>query len=218
MFELAQVSKRFGPLTALDGCDLSIAPGHTTVLIGPSGCGKSTLLRILIGLEAPDDGEVRFDGARVDPEQLPALRQRMGYVIQDGGLFPHLSARDNIALMARYLGWGAERVEAKLGELADLTHFPESALDQLWTTVSRGRGTTVVAVAGPSDYLDAIEVAAQIGGLSGALPEGGVRNVARRDGLGTTLLAAAERLGCTPRHYFQAVGSGTGGMSLRFHS
>ncbi|MDJ0852335.1 MAG: ATP-binding cassette domain-containing protein [Myxococcota bacterium] len=139
MFELAQVSKRFGPLTALDGCDLSLAPGRTTVLIGPSGCGKSTLLRILIGLEVPDDGEVRFDGERVDPEQLPALRQRMGYVIQDGGLFPHLSARDNIALMARYLGWGAERVEAKLGELADLTHFPESALDRFPVQLSGGQ-------------------------------------------------------------------------------
>ncbi len=139
MFELAQVSKRFGTLTALDRCDLALEPGRTTVLIGPSGCGKSTLLRILIGLETPDEGAVRFTGEPLDPEHLPLLRRRMGYVIQDGGLFPHLSARDNIALMARYLGWSEDRVDGKLAELAELTHFPADALNRFPVQLSGGQ-------------------------------------------------------------------------------
>jgi osmoprotectant transport system ATP-binding protein len=93
MFELSGVSKRYGPTHALRGVDLAIEPGRTTVLIGQSGCGKSTLLRVMIGLLRPDAGEVRFDGQIVDDDNALELRRRMGYVIQEGGLFPHLSAR-----------------------------------------------------------------------------------------------------------------------------
>jgi osmoprotectant transport system ATP-binding protein len=139
MFHLDQVSKRYGRLTALDRCELSLESGRTTVLIGPSGCGKSTVLRLMIGLQRPDEGTVRFAGEPLDPQHLPALRQRMGYVIQDGGLFPHLSARDNIALMARHLGWAAQRVESRIAELAELTDFPADALDRFPVQLSGGQ-------------------------------------------------------------------------------
>src|SRR5262245_34863925 len=103
MFALENVSKVYDGRTVLHPTSLTVPAGHTTVLIGPSGCGKSTLLRLLIGLIQPDGGRVLFDGGLVTPETAPQLRRRMGYVIQDGGLFPHLTARDNILLLARYL-------------------------------------------------------------------------------------------------------------------
>ncbi len=139
MFELDAVSKRYGTVTALDRCDLAFEAGRTTVLIGPSGCGKSTILRLMIGLELPEAGQVRFSGEPLDPARIPPLRRRMGYVIQDGGLFPHLTARDNVALMARQLGWDSDRVAARLEDLAELTHFPAAALDRFPTQLSGGQ-------------------------------------------------------------------------------
>src|SRR5207249_524113 len=121
MLQLRGVSKTFGRQEALYPTDLRIPSGQTTVLIGPSGCGKSTLLRLLIGLTTPDAGEVLFEDTPVTPQTAPALRRRMGYVIQDGGLFPHLTARGNVTLMARYLGWDAGRTEPRLRQLAGLT-------------------------------------------------------------------------------------------------
>src|SRR5687768_18595248 len=92
MLELIQVSKSFGDLQVLQPTSLRVEPGQTTVLIGPSGCGKSTLLRIMVGLIRPDSGRVLFEGRELTPENAEELRHAMGYVIQDGGLFPHLTA------------------------------------------------------------------------------------------------------------------------------
>ena len=139
MLELNQVSKSYSDVCALERCDLSIASGQTTVLIGPSGCGKSTILRLIIGLQIPDEGSIHFGGQMLEPARLPELRQRMGYVIQDGGLFPHLSARDNAALMARHLGWPDERIATRINELAELTHFPTDALDRYPLQLSGGQ-------------------------------------------------------------------------------
>ena len=109
------------------------------MLIGPSGCGKSTLLRLMICLIRPDTGTVSFDGRGFDGGDVLDLRRRMGYVIQDGGLFPHLSARDNAALLARHLGWDEDRVEARLRELAELTRFPFDGLDRFPAQLSGGQ-------------------------------------------------------------------------------
>ncbi len=106
MIELRQVSKRFGSHLAADGVDLKCEAGQTVVLIGPSGCGKSTLLRMMAGLVTPDAGAVYFDGEPLSADRLPAVRRRIGYVIQEGGLFPHLTARANVGLMPRYLAVG----------------------------------------------------------------------------------------------------------------
>lgn len=95
-----------------------------------------------------------------------------------------------------------------------LVVVPESALPDMWTTVERGPAARLVAVKAPSDYADAIEVADRIAKRDGFHPEGGARNAARRDGLGTVLLAAAEATGEIPEHYFQAVGSGTGAIGV----
>ena len=139
MLELRGVAKKFGGLPALQPTDLQVTAGRTTVLIGPSGCGKSTLLRLMIGLIEPDAGSVRFEGEVFAPEHVLALRRRMGYVIQDGGLFPHLTARENVGLMVGHLGWNEQRIAARLAELVQLTHFPEDGLERYPVQLSGGQ-------------------------------------------------------------------------------
>jgi osmoprotectant transport system ATP-binding protein len=139
MLSLTGVSKRYDDVEVLKPTDLVVGAGETIVLIGPSGCGKSTLLRLMIGLIRPDTGRVLFEDCEVNPQSAMELRRRMGYVIQDGGLFPHLTARGNVTLMARYLGWGTERIEKRLGELAGLTRFPVEAFDRYPAQVSGGQ-------------------------------------------------------------------------------
>ena len=137
--ELLNVSKCFGATQALQPLDLRIAAGRTTVLIGPSGCGKSTLLRLMNGLIQPDAGTVYFEGEEVLPERALALRQRMGYVIQDGGLFPHLTAWHNVVLMAAYLGWERQRIDARVAQLTELTRFPADGLERFPVQLSGGQ-------------------------------------------------------------------------------
>ena len=139
MFALRGVRKTFGPVTALGPVDLDIAPGRTTVVIGPSGCGKSTLLRLLIGLIPPDEGTIHLGTEPVTSVTAPALRRRMGYVIQDGGLFPHLTAAANVALMARWLRWPKTRTEARIGELAALMHLAPESLNRHPGALSGGQ-------------------------------------------------------------------------------
>lgn len=139
MIELKGVSKSYGGTVVLHEIDLTIEAGSTTALIGPSGCGKSTLLRLIIGLVRPDTGSVSIAGEELTPATVLEVRHKLGYVIQDGGLFPHLNARDNVILMARYLGWGAARIENRLGELAELTRFPRDGLDRFPAQLSGGQ-------------------------------------------------------------------------------
>jgi osmoprotectant transport system ATP-binding protein len=129
VIHLSEVRKAYGPVVALDGVTDHFAAGRTTVLIGPSGCGKSTMLRALIGLVAPDAGEVVVDGTPVGPATVRELRHRMGYVIQQGGLFPHLTARGNVSLAARFLGWGRAEIDERIEEVCGLVRFPAKRLD-----------------------------------------------------------------------------------------
>ncbi len=139
MFELAAVSKHHGATVALDTVDLRIASGGTTALIGPSGAGKSSVLRMLIGLEWPDRGTVRFDGEPLQRDKLLQQRRRIGYVIQEGGLFPHLTAAQNIALLARTLGWTGQQITARSDELAALCRLPDGALRRYPAELSGGQ-------------------------------------------------------------------------------
>jgi osmoprotectant transport system ATP-binding protein len=139
MFVLDGVAKSYAGRSALGPLTLDMPAGRTTVLIGPSGCGKSTLLRLLLGLLRPDAGRIAFDDIPVTPETARAVRLRSGYVIQDGGLFPHLTALGNVALMARFLRWDRQRIDGRVRELAELTRFPVDGLDRYPHQLSGGQ-------------------------------------------------------------------------------
>src|SRR2546430_2939807 len=139
LVQFVDVSKRYANAPALHSTNLAIERGKTTVLIGPSGCGKSTLLRLIIGLITPDSGTIAFDGSQITPNNINTLRRRIGYVIQEGGLFPHLSARANILLMTRYLGQAESEMRPRLSDVCALTRFPENLLDRYPLELSGGQ-------------------------------------------------------------------------------
>jgi osmoprotectant transport system ATP-binding protein len=139
MLQLVGVSKSYNGVPAVRPTDLMVDAGRTTVLIGPSGCGKSTLLRLMAGLLQPDSGSIRFEGHPLTPANARAVRQRIGFVVQDGGLFPHLTARRNVTLLARHLGWPRTRIEKRFAELIDLTRFPANLLENYPVQLSGGQ-------------------------------------------------------------------------------
>jgi osmoprotectant transport system ATP-binding protein len=146
MIRLEDVSKSYHGKLALHPLTLDIPRGRTTVLLGPSGCSKSTLIRIIIGLVSPDSGRVLIDGVPLTRDNVLEVRQRMGYVIQEGGLFPHLTAYDNAALMPRYLGWSEERIAARIEELIALTQLPSDAMQRYPLQLSGGQRQRVSLV------------------------------------------------------------------------
>lgn len=139
MIELEDVSKSYGDVQALRGVSLHVRPRKTSVLIGPSGCGKSTVLRLIIGLIRPDGGTVRFEDVPVTPENVRELRLKMGYVIQEGGLFPHMTARANVTLMARRLDFDESDINNRIDELCDLVQLSSSRLESYPTQLSGGQ-------------------------------------------------------------------------------
>lgn len=139
MLELINVSKRYGETTALEPLDLKLQVDKTYVLLGTSGCGKSTLLKLALGLVQSDTGSVRIGGEEINDNNVLQLRQRVGYVIQEGGLFPHLSAKENISLVARHLGWQQERIDTRIGELSELTQLAPDSLERFPAQLSGGQ-------------------------------------------------------------------------------
>jgi osmoprotectant transport system ATP-binding protein len=139
MIELRGVRKVLAGREVLCPTDLTIPAGRVTVLLGPSGCGKSTLLRLVLGLIRPDGGTVVFDGQPLTPHVALAARRRMGYVVQDGGLFPHLTAAGNATLLARYLGWPHDKIAGRLAELATLVRLPNELLSRYPAQLSGGQ-------------------------------------------------------------------------------
>src|SRR5437773_10345403 len=139
LVKLVKVSKRYGEDVALYPTSLSVARGKTTVLIGPSGCGKSTLLRLIIRLIEPDSGSIEFNGEPITAENINVLRCRIGYVIQEGGLFPHLTARANVLLMARHIRKSEKPTHNRLLELSELARFSQNLLPRYPVELSGGQ-------------------------------------------------------------------------------
>jgi osmoprotectant transport system ATP-binding protein len=142
LIELRGLTKRHLRGATVGPIDLAVERGRTLALIGPSGSGKSTVLRVLLGLLAPDGGEIRFGGKPVDAAD-PAFRRRIGYVVQGGGLFPHLTGAENAALVARHLGWPPARIRERLEALAALTRFPPDGLVRFPRQLSGGQAQRV---------------------------------------------------------------------------
>jgi osmoprotectant transport system ATP-binding protein len=139
VIELAGVTKRFGSTLAVQDVSLVVPRGTTHVLLGSSGCGKSTILRAILGLVWPDAGTVAVDGVVVTPETRADVVAQIGYVVQAGGLFPHLTAARNVTLPAEARGWGDQRMRARLAELAAMVGFDGATLARLPGELSGGQ-------------------------------------------------------------------------------
>jgi osmoprotectant transport system ATP-binding protein len=138
MIRFHNAGKSFGSAVALQPTDLEIPAHKTTVLIGPSGSGKSTVLRLISGLIEPTTGWIEINGEKLTRETLLEFRRRMGYVIQSGDLFPHLTARQNILLVAQELRLAIDEITARVEELCVLARFPPDLLDRYPVELSGG--------------------------------------------------------------------------------
>lgn len=146
MLKVIGVSKTFTRRKVLDQIDLRFAPAQTHILLGSSGSGKSTLLRILLGLEYPDTGQVILDGTPLTREGQREWVGRIGYVPQEGGLFPHLTAAQNVTLKARTLRWPRARIQKRLEELWAVAGLEEHMLARFPKELSGGQQQRIAIV------------------------------------------------------------------------
>jgi osmoprotectant transport system ATP-binding protein len=139
---LEHVSKRYGPTgtpLAVSDLSLSIPAGEICVLVGPSGCGKTTTMKIINRLIDPTSGRITIDGEDVMAMPPVELRRRIGYVIQQVGLFPHLTVGENVAVVPRLLRWPEARVRGRVEELLDLVRLePANYRDRYPAALSGG--------------------------------------------------------------------------------
>jgi osmoprotectant transport system ATP-binding protein len=124
ILEIRGLSCALGGRVVLRDISLTVAQGETVVLLGRSGSGKTTLLKTVNGLVRPNGGEIVFEGKSASAQDLIRLRRRMGYVIQDGGLFPHWTVEANIGLVPRLENWPQEKIAARVGELLTAVGLP----------------------------------------------------------------------------------------------
>jgi osmoprotectant transport system ATP-binding protein len=139
VISLAHVVKRYGDRVAVDDLSLEIGAGELAVLVGPSGCGKTTTLRMVNRLVEPSSGTIRVDGRDTRERGVEELRRSIGYVIQQAGLFPHLTVAENIATVPRLLGWDRRRIRDRVDELLELVGLPPAGYaDRLPRALSGG--------------------------------------------------------------------------------
>jgi osmoprotectant transport system ATP-binding protein len=138
MLIFESVVKHHGRQHALGPLSLRVQPGHTVAVTGPSGAGKTTLLRLALGLIGPDAGVVIVGGVAVTRAHVASARQRIGYVPQGAGLFPHLTVVQNITLATRPLRWSRQRREERVSALCDILRFSPSNLGRYPVQLSDG--------------------------------------------------------------------------------
>jgi osmoprotectant transport system ATP-binding protein len=139
MIRIDAVEKAYGGRRMLGPVTLEVPAGRRVAIVGPSGCGKSTLLRMVLGLVRPDRGSITIAGELMRDDAKRAIRRKIGYVVQDGGLFPHLTAEGNVTLVARQLGWDAVRMRARVEELASMTSLDRETLARWPVQLSGGQ-------------------------------------------------------------------------------
>ena len=133
------VSKRYGDNVVLSEIELEIPNGQTTVIVGQSGSGKTTLLRMVNGLIKPDSGRLEVFGDLVPEENIENFRRKIGYAVQGAGLFPHISVKENIVLIARLVGWSIEDIDERFEMLMRQMELPLELSDRIPNELSGGQ-------------------------------------------------------------------------------
>jgi len=140
MIELNNVRKVYGDSTeAVSNVSLEVSQGETATLVGPSGCGKTTLLTMLNRLTELTDGEIVIDGTPISDHDKIELRRNVGYVIQEIGLFNHMTVGENIGIVPDLQGWDEERKKERIGELLDLIQLPPDTKERYPESLSGGQ-------------------------------------------------------------------------------
>ncbi len=139
MISFLSVSKRLSDDFELKNVNLSFEKGTTTALIGSSGSGKSTVLRLLSALIAPDHGSIMVDGQNIFQMDLPVYRQKLGFMVQQGGLFPHLSVEANVLIVGRYLKRDRDFLQDRLESLCKLVSLPLKMMSRYPQELSGGQ-------------------------------------------------------------------------------
>jgi osmoprotectant transport system ATP-binding protein len=138
---------RPGGMRVLDRFNLSVEAGEVVALVGRSGAGKTTILKLINRLLEPDAGDVFVEGRSTRSWEPIRLRRRVGYVLQDVGLFPHMTISGNIAVVPRLERWTGERVDARVGELLDLIGLDRATFAHRWPDELSGGQRQRVGVA-----------------------------------------------------------------------
>ncbi|MCG8365927.1 MAG: ABC transporter ATP-binding protein [Pseudanabaenales cyanobacterium] len=140
--EFDQVSLRFSGSArpAVDGCSFEVKVGELVVILGPSGCGKTTLLKMVNRLYEPTAGQIYLDGQNIRKLKVTKLRRQIGYVIQQSGLFPHMTVAQNIAVAPELLGWPRPKIQMRIDELLALVDLtPDEYRDRYPAQLSGGQ-------------------------------------------------------------------------------
>ncbi|MVM31948.1 ATP-binding cassette domain-containing protein [Spirosoma sp. HMF4905] len=139
MIEIQKLTKRFASHAAVDGVSLTVGQGETLVLLGTSGCGKTTTLKMINRLIEPTSGSISVAGIDVQQQLGPELRRQIGYVIQDGGLFPHYTIAEAIATVPKLLGWETKAIQQRTHELIEKLQLPKTVLTRYPSELSGGQ-------------------------------------------------------------------------------
>ncbi len=126
VIEFDRVTKKFpkSPRPSVVDCSFQVRKGEFVVILGTSGSGKTTLLKMVNRLYTPSSGEIRVDGVSIDSVHPVRLRRNIGYVIQQIGLYPHMTVEKNIATVPKILGWEREKIRERVKSLLNLVHLP----------------------------------------------------------------------------------------------
>ena len=119
VIEFENICKSYKQTRVLKNVSLSLPEAQTTAIVGESGSGKSTLLQLVNGLIQPDSGILKIEGQKINYRSISSVRKKMGYVVQGAGLFPHLTIRRNITLLAQLSGWEPRSMDERCDELLD---------------------------------------------------------------------------------------------------
>ena len=139
LINLENISKYYGEIVALTNFSHNFTKEKTSVIIGPSGCGKSTLIRLITGLTQPDKGNISIKSQKLTEADMTQLRLGMGYVIQEGGLFPHLDVKNNITIAANSIKWNSDDVDKRYSSLLHLTKLSNDFSDKYPHELSGGQ-------------------------------------------------------------------------------